>query len=150
VGDIVAALAPYLGLFVTAFLAATVLPAQSELLFTAMTLSGRFDPAWLVVAATAGNTLGSVVNWMMGRFVTQFSGRRWFPFDAAAIEKAEAFYARWGKWSLLLSWTPVIGDVLTFSAGVMRMPVVPFVCLVTTAKGGRYLALLAAIHAIAW
>ena len=147
--DIVAPLAPYLGLFVTAFLAATVLPAQSEVVFTAMTLSGRFEVAWLFVAATAGNTLGSVANWLMGRFVTHLIGRRWFPFDAAAIGRGEALYERWGKWSLLLSWAPVIGDVLTFSAGMMKMPVVPFVCLVTLAKGGRYLVLLAAIRAIA-
>lgn len=148
--DIVAPLTPYLGLFITAFLAATVLPAQSEIVFSAMTLSGRFDVAWLLVAATAGNTLGSVANWLMGTFVTTFIGRRWFPFDAAAIASGETFYARWGKWSLLLSWAPVIGDVLTFTAGMMKVPIVPFVCLVTVAKGGRYLALLLAIHAAGW
>ena len=132
------------GLFLAAFAAATLLPAQSELLLVGVLLRGDW-PAWLpVVVATAGNVLGSVVNWGLGRGVARFSGRRWFPVKPAALARATGWYARYGLWSLLASWVPVIGDPLTVAAGVLRTPLWLFVLLVTLAKGGRY-ALLAAM-----
>lgn len=142
----IAPLIPYAGLFATAFVAATLLPAQSEVVLTAMLVSGRYDPILLFLAATAGNTLGSLANWLLGRFFEHFRDRRWFPFGGRAVEKAEHWYAKWGKWSLLLSWAPIIGDALTFAAGLMRTPLPLFLLLVLLAKGGRYLALMAAIH----
>lgn len=138
--------APYAGLFFAAFVAATLLPAQSEILLSAMAASGRYDPLLLFIAATAGNTFGSLSNWLLGRFFEQLRDRRWFPFKASAIEKAERWYAKWGKWSLLLSWAPIIGDPLTLAAGLMRTPLRIFLPLVVLAKGGRYLALLALVN----
>lgn len=136
----------YPGLFLTAFLAATVLPAQSEALLVALLLADH--PPWLLVAvATAGNVLGSVVNWWLGRGIERFRNRRWFPVGPAALARAQRWYARVGKWSLLLSWVPVIGDPLTLVAGVMREPLPVFVLLVTLAKLGRYVVLaLAALQ----
>ncbi len=132
------------GLFLAAFAAATLLPAQSELLLVGVLLRGDW-PAWLpVVVATAGNVLGSVVNWGLGRGVARFAGRRWFPVKPEALARATGWYARYGLWSLLASWLPVIGDPLTVAAGVLRTPLWLFVLLVTLAKGGRY-ALLAAM-----
>ena len=74
----------------------------------------------LVAVATAGNVLGSVVNWALGRFFAHFADRPWFPVSAAAFERATAWYGRFGVWSLLLAWLPVIGDPLTVAAGVLR------------------------------
>lgn len=143
------ALAAYASLFAVAFLAATFLPAQSELLLGAMLVSGRYDTALLLAVATAGNTLGAWVNWLLGRFIERFRDRRWFPVGAAKLEKAERWYARWGRWSLLASWLPVVGDALTLAAGVLRTPLAAFLVLVLIAKGGRYLVLAGTVGALA-
>jgi membrane protein YqaA with SNARE-associated domain len=127
-----------------ALLAATLFPAQSELLLGAMVLSGRYDPAWLLLVATAGNVLGSTVNWAIGRFLESRRGARWFPVSEAALDQAERHYARWGTWTLLLSWLPVVGDPLTLVAGMMRTPFGRFLLLVTLAKLGRYLVVIGA------
>ena len=131
----------YLSLFAIALVAATLLPAQSEAALVALLLRGH-SPLWLVVVASAGNVLGSTLNWWLGREVMRFQDRRWFPIKADKLARAQAWYGRYGKWSLLLSWVPVIGDPLTFAAGVMREPLRVFLPLVAFAKTARY-ALLA-------
>jgi membrane protein YqaA with SNARE-associated domain len=136
-------LGPFAALFATAFLAATLLPAQSELLLGYLLVSGQQSWILLLAVATAGNVLGSIVNWLLGRSIERFRNRPWFPVDAKALERAERAYARWGKWSLLLSWVPIIGDPLTLVAGLLRTPFPTFLGLVLLAKGGRY-------GAIAW
>ena len=134
-------LAAYVGLFGVAFLAATILPAQSEAVLATMILSDRYLLAALLGAASLGNVLGSVVNWALGRGIEQYRNRRWFPVSGDMLQEAENWYQRYGKWSLLLSWLPVIGDPLTVVAGVLKVPFVIFVVLVTIAKLGRYLVL---------
>jgi membrane protein YqaA with SNARE-associated domain len=136
--------AAYLTLFTAALVAATLLPAQSEAVLVGLIVSGRYPVAGLLLAATAGNVLGSLVNWLLGRQIERFRGRRWFPVSDRALARAEAFYARYGRWSLLLSWAPIVGDPLTLVAGLLRERIVPFLLLVTIAKFGRY-AVLAAI-----
>ncbi|MFN4155769.1 MAG: YqaA family protein [Paracoccaceae bacterium] len=129
------------GLFLAALVAATLIPAQSEAVLVALIVQG-VHPVWLLlVVATAGNVLGSVVNWVMGRFLIRYSDRRWFPFSQRQMDKATRWYARWGYWSLLGAWLPVIGDPLTLVAGVLCEPLWRFVLIVTPAKGGRYLVL---------
>ena len=135
----------YVGLFAAAFVAATILPAQSELLLGAMLVSGRFDAILLLAVATAGNVLGSVVNWVLGRYFAHYREKRWFPASPAAMARAEAWFARFGPAVLLLSWVPVIGDPLTVFAGVLRMRFITFLLVVTLAKGGRYLFLAFAV-----
>ncbi|PIB59516.1 hypothetical protein AOA60_14825 [Pseudomonas sp. 2822-17] len=134
----------YFGLFVAAFGAATLLPLQSEAVLVGLLLSGHYSLGWLLGIATLGNVLGSLVNWWLGRWVEHFKGRRWFPVSDQQLEKARSHYQRWGHWTLLLSWLPIIGDPLTLVAGVMREPLWRFVLLVTLAKGLRY-AVLAAV-----
>lgn len=143
--DTLASIAPYIGLFAVAFIAATILPAQSEVAFAGMLVAGEYNPLLLLLSATAGNTLGALTNWLLGRFIEHFRHRKWFPFSEVAIERAKRWYARWGKWSLLLSWAPIIGDVLTLAAGILRLRLPVFLCLVILAKGGRYLAILIAL-----
>jgi membrane protein YqaA with SNARE-associated domain len=127
-----------LGLFASAFLSATLLPGSSEAALVALLALGRSEPALLVAVATAGNVLGSIVNWAMGRFFAHFADRRWFPVGRAAFERAAAWYRRFGVWSLLLAWVPVIGDPLTVAAGVLRTGFWRFVVLVTLGKAARY------------
>ena len=127
-----------LGLFASAFLSATLLPGSSEVALVAMLALGRHDPALLVAVATAGNVLGSVVNWALGRWLAHYSDRRWFPVDARAHARAASWYNRFGVWSLLFAWLPVIGDPLTAVAGALRVPFTRFVVLVTLGKAGRY------------
>lgn len=100
--------------------------------------------AWLLLLAiaTAGNVLGSVVNWLLGRGIEHLRDKRWFPFSQAQLDRAQQRYQRYGQWSLLLSWMPVIGDPLTLIAGIMREPFWRFMLLVTVAKAGRYLVLV--------
>lgn len=136
-------LAVYGGLFLAAFTAATLLPAQSEALVVGLLLTD-YAP-WLVLAvASVGNILGSVVNWFLGRGIERFRGRRWFPVSPAALARAEGWYRRYGRWSLLLAWAPIIGDPLTVVAGVLRETFLVFLLLVSIAKIGRYLILAAA------
>lgn len=129
------------GLFTAAFVAATLIPAQSEAVLAALLLAGNHPVALLLLVATVGNVLGSAVNWALGRGIEKFRHRRWFPADAAALERAQCWYQRYGRWSLLLSWAPFVGDPLTIMAGVLREPFWSFLLLVTIAKLARYLVL---------
>lgn len=133
----------YLGLFASAFLAATILPFSSEAVLAGLSTAGGFDAAWLWAIATLGNTLGALVNWVLGRWCVHWQDRKWFPFQADDLDKADRWFAKWGVWSLLLSWVPVIGDPITFAAGFLRVNLGVFLALVTVAKGGRYLIVLA-------
>jgi len=128
----------YAGLFGAALLAATIVPAQSELLLVGLLMSGQFATLWLLAAATAGNVLGSLINWALGRFLAEYRKARWFPASQRSLERAERWFARYGSGVLLLSWLPIVGDPLTLIAGVLRMRLIPFLLVVTLAKGARY------------
>ncbi|HEY0335228.1 MAG TPA: YqaA family protein [Stenotrophomonas sp.] len=127
----------FLGIFVVALLAATILPMQSEAALVGLLLGG-YPAVWLVAVASAGNVLGSLVNWWLGRELLRFQGRRWFPLGAEKLAQVQHWYRRYGKWSLLLSWVPIIGDPLTLAAGTMREPLRFFLPLVAIAKVARY------------
>ncbi|WP_007966288.1 YqaA family protein [Pseudomonas sp. HOU2] len=130
--------AGYIGLFAAAFGAATLLPLQSEALLVGLIASDRYWLWGLLGVATLGNVLGSLVNWWLGRGLERFQDRRWFPVSAKHMATARKHYERYGHWSLLLSWLPVIGDPLTLIAGVMREPLGRFLLIVTLAKAARY------------
>ena len=131
----------YFGLFFAAFGAATLLPLQSEAVLTGLLMMDK-HPVWaLVTVATTGNVLGAMVNWLFGRYIEHWRHKPWFPVGEDKLARAQSSYHRYGRWSLLLSWMPVIGDPLTVIAGVMREPLLSFVLIVTMAKLGRYLAI---------
>ncbi|MDH6268031.1 membrane protein YqaA with SNARE-associated domain [Rhizobium sp. SG_E_25_P2] len=136
-------IAVYGGLFLAAFGAATLLPMQSEALLAGLLISGGHQTMLLIAAASLGNILGSVVNWALGRGIERFGGRRWFPASQAQLDRAALWYNKYGRYSLLLSWVPIIGDPITLIAGVLREPLLPFLILVSIAKLGRYLAVAA-------
>lgn len=129
------------GLFAIAFVAATILPAQSEAALVGLLIGGEQSAILLVIVATIGNVLGSVVNWLLGRWIEHYRHRRWFPVSEQALDRATGWYGRWGRWSLLVSWLPIAGDALTVAAGVLREPFWSFLPLVTVAKAGRYIVL---------
>lgn len=128
----------YSTLFVSAFAAATILPAQSEALLAYQISENPAAVVSLVAVATIGNVLGSVINWWLGRFAERFKKRTWFPVSERQLGTAQRHYKKFGRYSLLLSWVPFIGDPITVVAGVMREPLWSFVVLVTIAKSLRY------------
>ncbi|MDD2841679.1 MAG: DedA family protein [Tolumonas sp.] len=134
-------LSVYGGLFLVALLSASILPLQSEAVLVGLLLSDNY-PVWLLLTvASIGNVLGSLLNWYLGKYLQHFQQRRWFPVKPEQLDKASLWYLKYGKWSLLLSWVPIIGDPLTVIAGVLREPFLPFLLLVTIAKVSRYLVL---------
>ena len=135
-------LSAYLGLFLSALGAATLLPLQSESVLVALLLSGAYSPWALLAVASTGNILGALINWLLGRYLEHFRGRRWFPLNDAQLQRAQHWYARYGRWTLLLSWLPIVGDPLTLVAGIMRERLWVFLLIVSLAKSLRYAALI--------
>ncbi len=127
------------GLFVAALLAATPVPFNSEVPFLALQAAG-WPALTLVLVASAGNVLGSCITYALGRGLGGWRDHPRFPIGPEQMARAEAWFRRWGLWSLLLSWAPG-GDVLVAVAGLLRVPVVLFLALVTIAKTARYAAL---------
>ncbi len=130
-------------LFSSAFLAATILPAQSEAVLASLHLTGEYSPILLVLIATLGNVLGSILNWLMGRYILFFQDKKWFPVKKESLSKAEKLYKKFGIWTLLFAWVPIIGDPMTVVAGVFRTNILIFIMLVTIGKMGRYIAIVA-------
>ena len=125
-------------LFLSAFLAATILPVQSEAVFGWMLLHSDHSTTILLFTATLGNVLGACVNWCLGRYCMKFSDRRWFPVKHQTLARAEKIYQQFGLWTLLFSWVPFIGDPLTVIAGMFRVRFTVFLTLVTIGKMARY------------
>ncbi|MDB9844688.1 DedA family protein [bacterium] len=128
----------YLSLFVISFLAATILPFSSELTLAGLIASSNYDNFLLLIVASFGNVLGSVVNWVLGFYSRNLTTKKWFPFKDKQIENSSKWFSKFGKWSLLFAWVPVIGDPLTLAAGLLRVKFIEFVILVTIGKFGRY------------
>lgn len=128
----------YLLLFISAFGAATLLPLQSEAVLVALLVSEEHSALFLILVASIGNVLGSCVNWYLGLRIEKFKDKKWFPISEIKMLKAERIYQKYGFWSLLLSWTPVIGDPITLIAGLMKEGFWRFLLIVSIAKTGRY------------
>ena len=134
----------YVGLFLSALLAATVLPFSSEAVLVGLMAAGDYDMIWLWFLASLGNVLGAAVNWGLGRFCLRWQDRHWFPVDKEKLDRAGRWFSRYGVWSLLLAWVPFIGDPLTFAAGVLRVNFWLFLLLVSIGKAGRYAVVILA------
>lgn len=136
----------HLGLFGIAFLAATILPGSSEAALVGMAVLKPEDTVTLFLVATCGNTLGAIVNWLLGRWLMRFAGHRWFPAASSRIDRASAFIGKYGSWPLVFSWLPVVGDPMTVAAGTLRVRFPPFLAFVTIGKALRYAAVLAGLE----
>lgn len=142
----------FLTLFALAFASATLLPGGSEIYLSQLvlqTLDENHSPTslltiiWLV--ATVGNTLGSALNYALGRYFLHFQKRKWFPVSDKQLLKAQHWFQKYGRWSLLMSWAPIIGDALTLLAGIMKIPFWTFFSLVLIGKGFRYAFVIALV-----
>ena len=131
----------YLSLFTLSFLVATIIPFGSEMYFATLLAMGNYNSLLLLIAASTGNVLGSVFNWICGYYAAYFIQRKWFPINQNQIDKATKFFLKNGKWSLLFAWVPFIGDPLTFVAGTLRYSFLPFLILVSIGKTARYLVI---------
>ena len=131
----------YLSLFVISFLAATILPLSSELTLAGLMATSSYDNLLLLIVATLGNILGSVANWILGFYSRNLSKKKWFPFKDEQIEKSSKWFNKFGRWSLLFAWVPIIGDPLTLAAGLLRVKFIQFLILVTIGKVSRYLVI---------
>ena len=131
----------YLSLFTISFLAATILPFSSELTLAGLIATSNFDNLLLLIVASFGNVLGSVVNWALGSYSRNLTTKKWFPFKETQIERSSKWFRKFGKWSLLFAWVPVLGDPLTLVAGILRVKFIDFIILVAIGKVSRYLIL---------
>ena len=132
----------YFQLFIISFLAATILPLSSELVLSTMLLTDSFDKYLLLVVASFGNILGSSVNWYLGKKILIFKDKKWFPANERQIAKGEIYFKKYGIWSLLLAWVPIIGDPLTIVAGILRVKFLTFLLLISISKISRYIFLI--------
>jgi membrane protein YqaA with SNARE-associated domain len=133
------ALGPW-ALFVTAFVSATLAPGSSEAVLAWLVAQTGHDPLWLLVVATAGNTLGAVSTWLLGRLAALGYPLEHFMKDRS--DKALALVQRWGTWSLLLSWLPIVGDGLCLAAGWLRLPFLACLVAIIAGKLLRYVAVV--------
>jgi len=127
-------------LFFSALISATLFPGGSEGLLLYRLNEGA-NPYAMVAIATAGNVLGSLITYGMGRLGNEAAHRRWLRISERQTERAERWFGQYGRPSLLLAWLPVVGDPLCLAAGLLRCSVISFVALVALGKLGRYAVL---------
>ena len=124
---------------------ATIIPFGSEAYFITLLSLDKYNHFILFVVASVGNVLGSLFNWICGFYINFFIKKSWFPINNKIIDKGNKLFTKYGKWSLLISWFPLIGDPITFAAGTLRYPIIPFLVLVSIGKVGRYLIIYLSI-----
>ncbi|MCI1680075.1 MAG: DedA family protein [Ewingella americana] len=133
-----------ISLFSSSFLSATLLPGNSEILLVGLLTAGSASPLLLVVAASFGNTLGGITNIIIGRLLPKLKPQR-------GLDTALGWLNRFGPAALLLSWLPVVGDVLCVLAGWLRMPWGPVVFFLLVGKTVRYVVLTAiTLQGLSW
>lgn len=130
----------HIGLFIAAFLAATILPLSSEIVLSGLLLSG-LSPLTLVTTATFGNVLGSLTNYALGFWAGSVVVKKWLRMSENDFMRAEQRFKKYGMFSLFFAWVPIIGDPLTVMAGVLRVNLMWFLILVTVGKFLRYVVI---------
>ena len=128
----------YISLFAVSFFTATILPASSELTLASLLSINDYNTIGLLISASFGNILGSIFNWCLGFYLLKYIDNKWFPFKQNQINKATSWFKKFGVWSLLFAWLPIIGDPLTFVAGTLKIRFSFFLLLVSIGKIGRY------------
>jgi len=128
----------YFFLFIISFLAATIFPFSSELTLASLLNTDIYNSLLLISTASLGNILGSVLNWLLGFYLLKYINKKWFPFKQNQINDASKKFSKYGVWSLLFAWLPVLGDPLTLVAGILKVNFLLFLILVAVGKIGRY------------
>jgi membrane protein YqaA with SNARE-associated domain len=132
----------YFILFISALGAATILPFSSEATLLIM-LNQSLNIYWLWLFATLGNTIGAMINWWLGRYMLNYQDKKWFPVSQQGIYRSQKWFQKYGVWSLLMSWLPIIGDALTLTAGFLKVKFSLFLVLTAIGKGARYAFVIA-------
>ena len=128
----------FITLFISSFISSTILPGHSEITLTTLIFLNKYNIINLVFIASLGNILGSILNWYLGFHFVKFKEKKWFPINKRQLEKASLWFLNYGKWILFLSWIPLVGDPLTVVAGVLRVPIITFLIIVSISKILRY------------
>jgi membrane protein YqaA with SNARE-associated domain len=132
----------YINLTLVSFLDATILPFSSEIFLSVMILSKEYQSVLLLLFAGIGNISGSVVNWYIGKKILIFKNKKWFPVSSNQLNKSQEIFNKFGSWSILIAWVPIIGDPITVLAGVLKVKFLKFFILVTLSKLSRYIFLI--------
>ena len=135
----------YFFLFLVSFLASTIFPFSSELTLLSLLNTKNYSSFVLIGVASGGNILGSVFNWVLGFYLFKYINNKWFPFKENQINEASKRFQKLGVCSLLFAWVPIIGDPLTFIAGILKINFLLFLVLVAIGKISRYLFVYALI-----
>lgn len=125
-------------LFVVGFTSAGFLPSQAEVVLFAILATGDYRAWLLVLVTTAGNVTGSVGNYYLGKYISKFKDKKWFPVKEKYLQKAQSLFEQHGPRTLLLAGIPFIGDPLTIAAGMSRVKMWLFLPLVSVSKACRY------------
>ena len=128
----------FITLFLSSFISSTILPGHSEITLTTFIFLNKYNIINLIFIASLGNILGSILNWYLGFHFVKFKEKKWFPINKKQLEKASLWFLNYGKWSLFLSWVPFVGDPHTVVAGVLRVPIITFLIIVSISKILRY------------
>ena len=129
----------YTSLFIFCLTLGTFFPFASETYLITLLISEKYNVLLLLLLASLGNILGSVISWLFGYFINYFINKPWFPINKYLLQKANSIFKKYGKWSLLLSWVPFIGDPIAFVAGTFRYNLIIFLIFVSIGKVTRYL-----------
>lgn len=129
-------------LFLSALISSTLFPGGSEAVLL-LRLNEGGDALSLVLIATLGNILGSLITYAMGRLGNEAIHNRWLRISEVQTERAERCFERFGKPALLFAWLLIVGDPLCLVAGLLRCGVIPFLLLVSIGKLVRYAVLAA-------
>ncbi len=132
----------YFSLFIFCLSLGTFFPFASESYLASLLISEKYNVILLLVFASLGNILGSVISWLFGYFMNYFIQKPWFPLNKYLFQKASNIFKKYGKWSLLLSWVPIIGDPIAFAAGTLRYNFTLFIIFISIGKFGRYLLII--------
>ena len=135
----------YFLLLLISFLAATILPLSSELALASLLNTGKYNSFALIITASLGNILGAIFNWLLGFYLFKYINKKWFPFKQNQVNAASKRFSKFGTWSLLFAWVPIIGDPLTFMAGILKINFLLFLVLVAFGKISRYFFVYALI-----
>ena len=131
-----------LALFLSAFLAATLIPAQSELGLGYLVINTDYSMLLLVTVASLGNTTGAIINWFIGKGIARSVMHSKKMQPSARYRTIIRWYKKYGQWTLLLSWAPILGDPITVFAGIFKVPIKTFLLIVALAKTSRYILIV--------
>jgi len=126
----------HLYLFINSFISATLFPLGSEALLLYY-LSENFNYIYLLAIASIGNTFGSILNYWFGLKGEQYLLSKKM-IKEKNIKKYKKYFDKYGAYTLLLSWMPIVGDGFTLIAGSLKYDIKRFIILVFISKFSRY------------